>query len=174
MGRSDKKIKNHVCTGGTITQITLVICYMITSLCSDNRDVLVYWSEIKYNFNFNLFYNRYIFIAMHPLLQYASSCSLFVRYFRPKSCIHDLPFDCIDISKQLTKASFWIKWVMEQCTLTKFLSGMVWQFIIILKRIIANEKHTKERNTKDRISWLWQRRKETSCEPMISISIHKR
>ena len=62
-----------------------------------------------------------------------------------------------------------------ECTLTIFMTEIVSQFIKILKRLIANEKHAKRRNTKDRASsWLWQRRKETFCEPMISISIQKR
>ena len=46
----NKKLLYHVCI---ITQIILVICYIISSLRSDNRDILDYFSDIIYIFNFN-------------------------------------------------------------------------------------------------------------------------
>ena len=49
--RSDnKKLLYHVCI---LTQIILVICYIISSLRFDNRDILDYFSDITYIFNFN-------------------------------------------------------------------------------------------------------------------------
>jgi len=47
---NNKKLLYHVCI---ITQIILVICYIISSLRSDNRDILDYFSDIIYIFNFN-------------------------------------------------------------------------------------------------------------------------
>jgi hypothetical protein len=66
-----------------------------------------------------------------------------------------ISFDCINMLKQLTQASFWIKWVME-CTLTIFLSEMVWQFIKRGIIVLVNKKRKKERYSKDWASWLWQ------------------
>jgi len=102
---------------------------------------------------------------MPPLVHYLWDISVQIHAF------HNVPFDCINMLKQLTQASFWIKWVME-CTLTIFLSEMVWwQFI--KRGIIVNKKRKKERYSKDWASWLWQWRNKTFFEPMISISIHR-
>ena len=61
--RSDnKKLLDHV---RIITQIILVICNIISSLCSDNRDILDYFSDI-------------LLYAMPPLVHYMHEFYIFI------------------------------------------------------------------------------------------------